>query len=37
MLTIGSIRGGTTFNVIAETVEMLGTIRTFARPPVRPC
>ncbi len=34
VLTIGSIRGGTTFNVIAETVEMLGTIRTFA-PAVR--
>ncbi len=34
VLTIGSIRGGTTFNVIAETVAMLGTIRTFA-PAVR--
>lgn len=34
VLTIGSIRGGTAFNVIAETVEMLGTIRTFT-PAVR--
>ncbi|OQA44667.1 MAG: putative hydrolase YxeP [Chloroflexi bacterium ADurb.Bin325] len=34
VLTIGSIRGGTAFNVIAESVEMLGTIRTFA-PTVR--
>jgi amidohydrolase len=34
VLTIGSVRGGTAFNVIAETVEMQGTIRTFT-PAVR--
>ena len=30
VLTIGKIQGGTAFNVIAETVEMHGTIRTFS-------
>lgn len=34
VLTIGVVRGGTAFNVIAETVEMQGTIRTFS-PAVR--
>lgn len=34
VLTIGTVRGGTAFNVIAETVEMQGTIRTFS-PAVR--
>ncbi len=30
VLTIGTIHAGTAFNVIAETVEMQGTIRTFS-------
>jgi len=30
VLTIGTVHGGTAFNVIGETVEMLGTIRTFS-------
>ncbi|MGQ9491111.1 MAG: M20 metallopeptidase family protein [Anaerolineae bacterium] len=30
VFTIGTIHGGTAFNVIAETVEMQGTIRTFS-------
>jgi amidohydrolase len=30
VLTIGTIRGGTAFNVIAERVELEGTIRTFS-------
>jgi amidohydrolase len=30
VLTIGRVHGGTAFNVIAETVEMYGTIRTFS-------
>lgn len=30
VLTIGTIHGGTAFNIIAETVEMEGTIRTFS-------
>jgi amidohydrolase len=30
VLTVGTVRGGTAFNVIAETVEMQGTIRTFS-------
>jgi amidohydrolase len=30
VLTIGTVHGGTAFNVIAETVELLGTIRTFS-------
>lgn len=30
VLTIGTVHGGTAFNVIAETVEMQGTIRTFS-------
>ena len=34
VLTIGTVHGGTAFNVIAETVEMQGTIRTFS-PAVR--
>ncbi len=34
VLTIGTVHGGTAFNVIAETVEMRGTIRTFS-PTVR--
>ncbi len=34
VLTIGMVNGGTAFNVIAETVEMQGTIRTFS-PAVR--
>ncbi len=34
VLTIGTVHGGTAFNVIAETVEMQGTIRTFS-PTVR--
>ena len=34
VLTIGMVHGGTAFNVIAETVEMEGTIRTFS-PTVR--
>jgi amidohydrolase len=34
VLTIGTIHAGTAFNVIAETVEMQGTIRTFS-PSVR--
>jgi amidohydrolase len=34
VLTIGTIHAGTAFNVIAETVEMQGTIRTFS-PAVR--
>ncbi len=34
VLTIGTIHGGSAFNVIAETVEMQGTIRTFS-PAVR--
>jgi amidohydrolase len=34
VLTIGTVNGGTAFNVIAETVEMRGTIRTFS-PAVR--
>lgn len=34
VLTIGTVRGGTAFNIIAETVEMHGTIRTFS-PTVR--
>ncbi|HKD75927.1 MAG TPA: amidohydrolase, partial [Ktedonobacterales bacterium] len=29
VVTIGSIHGGTTFNVIADVVEMLGTVRTY--------
>lgn len=34
VLSIGMVRGGTAFNVIAETVELLGTLRTF-QPTVR--
>lgn len=34
VLSIGTVHGGTAFNVIAETVEMQGTIRTFS-PTVR--
>lgn len=34
VLTIGTVHGGTAFNIIAETVEMQGTIRTFS-PAVR--
>ncbi len=34
VLTIGTVHGGTAFNVISETVEMQGTIRTFS-PAVR--
>lgn len=34
VLTIGTVHGGSAFNVIAETVEMEGTIRTFS-PAVR--
>ncbi|MCX6030491.1 MAG: amidohydrolase [Chloroflexi bacterium] len=34
VLTIGTLHGGTAFNVIAETVELQGTIRTFS-PAVR--
>ena len=34
VLTIGTVHGGTAFNVIAETVELQGTIRTFS-PAVR--
>lgn len=34
VLTIGTVHGGSAFNVIAETVEMQGTIRTFS-PAVR--
>ena len=34
VLTIGTVHGGTAFNVIAETVELRGTIRTFS-PAVR--
>ena len=34
VLTIGTVHGGTAFNVIAETVEMRGTLRTFS-PAVR--
>jgi amidohydrolase len=34
VLTIGIVHGGTAFNVIAETVELQGTIRTFS-PSVR--
>ncbi len=34
VLSIGVVRGGTAFNVIAETVELLGTLRTF-QPAVR--
>jgi amidohydrolase len=30
VLTIGKVQGGTAYNVIAETVEMYGTIRTFS-------
>lgn len=30
VLTIGMVQGGTAFNIIAETVEMQGTIRTFS-------
>lgn len=30
VLTIGTVHGGTAFNVIAETVELQGTIRTFS-------
>lgn len=30
VLTIGTVHGGVAFNVIAETVEMQGTIRTFS-------
>lgn len=30
VLTIGTVHGGTKYNVIAETVEMQGTIRTFS-------
>ena len=30
VLTIGTVHGGTKYNVIAETVEMEGTIRTFS-------
>ena len=29
MLTIGSIQGGTRYNIIPDSVEMLGTLRTF--------
>jgi len=34
VLTIGTIHGGTAFNIIAETVDLQGTIRTFS-PAVR--
>lgn len=34
VLSIGVVRGGTAFNIIAETVELWGTLRTF-QPPVR--
>jgi len=34
VLSIGVVRGGTAFNIIAETVELLGTLRTF-QPAVR--
>jgi amidohydrolase len=34
VLTIGTVHGGTAFNVIAETVELQGTVRTFS-PAVR--
>jgi amidohydrolase len=34
VLSIGMVQGGTAYNVIAETVELLGTIRTFS-PAVR--
>ena len=34
VLTIGTVHGGTAFNIISETVEMGGTIRTFS-PAVR--
>ncbi len=34
VLSIGMVHGGTAFNVIAETVELLGTLRTF-EPTVR--
>ena len=34
VLSIGTVHGGTAFNVIAETVELLGTLRTFS-PAVR--
>ncbi len=34
VLTIGTVHGGTAFNIISETVEMQGTIRTFS-PAVR--
>ncbi len=29
VLTIGKIKGGSNFNIIAETVELIGTVRTF--------
>ena len=31
VLTIGEIRGGTRFNILADRVEMVGTVRTFDR------
>ena len=31
VLTIGTVHGGTSFNVIAETVDLEGTIRTFSQ------
>lgn len=34
VLTVGTVHGGTAFNIISETVEMQGTIRTFS-PAVR--
>jgi amidohydrolase len=34
VLSIGSVHGGAAFNIIAETVELLGTLRTFS-PSVR--
>ncbi len=30
VVTVGSIQGGTTFNVVAETCELRGTVRTFS-------
>lgn len=32
VVSIGSIRGGTGFNIIAESVELIGTVRTFSEP-----
>jgi len=31
VITVGRIRGGSTYNVIPESVELIGTVRTFSR------